>query len=258
MFKITFDKKSVFFSLLFNLYKFNKNLSFSCNKDYIEINGLDTNHVIFYNARINKNAFDSYLCEEEQYFKIDVKILNCLNHLVKNNNKITFSKNKNEDYYNLNMLDEKMKIEIKDKIKYDIDVYSFSVPDDSNFSSSFIMKPRLFKKICKFFKEIDEFIVIDILENNVSIKSEFSDNSVNLTNSENLIISYKENIIQKYDLDYICKCILSDFNFVSILMEKEMPIKFIYKLDNNMGNIKIFLAPIASNDEEKDEYQKNL
>lgn len=265
------EKANQFISIIKTLKLFNDYISFFFNSDKLYIQGMDNSHICLYEVNIDKDWFDeyNYSSNESQIIvscmsNIINKILNLyktnetlvigfnddnmdnifINMIINNDNNLT-----NNKEFEINCIDIDFESLSPDEIDYDIDLY-FTSKEFSNY--------------CNELMNFGEELQIFCYNNLIKLKSNNNESSMVQNIDMNLILKYDAiddfKIYNKFQINYInyiCN-LQKAFSQIKISVQYGLPINIFFNTDDDLLNVRFFLAPKVEDDCDDNNYSDDI
>lgn len=265
------EKANQFISIIKTLKLFNDYISFFFNSDKLYIQGMDSSHICLYEVNIDKDWFDeyNYSSNESQIIvscmsNIINKILNLyktnetlvigfnddnmdnifINMIINNDNNLT-----NNKEFEINCIDIDFESLSPDEIDYDIDLY-FTSKEFSNY--------------CNELMNFGEELQIFCYNNLIKLKSNNNESSMVQNIDMNLILKYDAiddfKIYNKFQINYInyiCN-LQKAFSQIKISVQYGLPINIFFNTDDELLNVRFFLAPKVEDDCDDNNYSDDI
>ena len=235
-----------------------------CNESGLSLQAMDSSHCALVSMNLNSKSFDKFKCDDNETLGVNLvsiqKILKC------GDNQDTLTLSTNSDHTQL-----KFQFENGGRFSefslalMDIDTDKLSIPE-AEPEVRITLSSSEFNKICHDLTQFGDTVKIMVKSKTVvfSATGQLGNGSITLSsydtaNDERPVEIEMDGSIDKLELSFALKylnyftkaCPLSDK--VELELSTGRPLIVLFKLDDDTGYIKYFLAPKVEEDEDEDE-----
>jgi len=231
-----------------------ENANFDCSSAGIQLQAMDSSHVSLVSLLLRQDGFEHYRCDRNLTLGINLasmtKILKC----AANDDQVTIKADDNGD--NVTFLFENSK---QDKISefelklMTIDGEHLGIPD-TEYKAQIKMSASEFQRICRDLAVMGDTVLISATKEGVkfSVSGEMGNGNVTCRQTgdvdgdkESTTIDLQEAVTLTFALRYLNSFARATplSSHVSLSMSKDVPLVVEYRIEEDMGHIRFYLAP---------------
>ncbi|CAD8206701.1 unnamed protein product [Paramecium pentaurelia] len=259
MFEAKFEDGVLFKKIVEAIKELVKNVNLEANGTGISLQAMDTSHVALVALQLNEKGFKKYRCEKSLTMGLSIENLQKILKCSGNDDQITLRTQEEEPTTLSFTFESKNRISEFQLNLMSLDQEQLGVPD-TDYSSVIKMPSNEFTKICRELGNINEAIGIetskdgikfyvkgDIGEGQVSVKSndaEKKEERVECDVDEPVNLSFA---VRYFNLFNKAAALSPQ---VILSMSQDQPLVIEYQIEN-MGSLKLYLAPKINDDEQQ-------
>ncbi|CAD8117790.1 unnamed protein product [Paramecium sonneborni] len=259
MFEAKFEDGVQFKKIVEAIKELVKNVNLEANGTGISLQAMDTSHVALVALQLNEKGFKKYRCEKSLTMGLSIENLQKILKCSGNDDQITLRTQEEEPTTLSFTFESKNRISEFQLNLMSLDQEQLGVPD-TDYSSVIKMPSSEFTKICRELGNINEAIGIETSKDGIKfyVKGDIGEGQVSVKSNdeekreERVECDVDEPVNLSFAVRYF-----NLFNKASALstqvilsMSQDQPLVIEYQIDN-MGSLKLYLAPKINDDEQQ-------
>jgi len=259
MFEARLEQASLLKKILESIKDLVDNANFECTAAGIALQAMDSSHVSLVSLLLRQDGFDHYRCDRSLTLGINIasmtKILKCAS----NDDTVTIRADDNGD--NVTFLFENAsnnKLSEFELKLMSIDSDHLGIPD-TEYKTTIKMPAGEFQRICRDLTTVGDTVVVSATKEGVkfSVSGETSNGNITCKQTgdidkpeESVIIELQEAVTLTFALRYLNFFTRATplSNQVTLSMSKEVPLVVEYRIGDDLGHIRFYLAPKIEDD----------
>ncbi|CAD8095551.1 unnamed protein product [Paramecium primaurelia] len=259
MFEAKFEDGVLFKKIVEAIKELVKNVNLEANGTGISLQAMDTSHVALVALQLNEKGFKKYRCEKSLTMGLSIENLQKILKCSGNDDQITLRTQEEEPTTLSFTFESKNRISEFQLNLMSLDQEQLGVPD-TDYSSVIKMPSNEFTKICRELGNINEAIGIETSKDGIKfyVKGDIGEGQVSVKSNdcekkeERVECDVDEPVNLSFAVRYF-----NLFNKASALspqvilsMSQDQPLVIEYQIEN-MGSLKLYLAPKINDDEQQ-------
>jgi len=257
MFEARLEQASLLKKILESIKDLVDNANFECTNAGIALQAMDSAHVSLVSLLLRQDGFDHYRCDRSLTLGINIgsmtKILKCAG----NDDQVTMRADDNGDTVTFLFEAPNKFAEFELKLM-NIDSEHLGIPD-TEYKSTIKMPAAEFQRICRDLTTVGDTVVISANKEGVKFSVSGESSNGNITCKQNgdidkpdeaVVIELQEAVTLTFALRYLNYFTKATplSGQVTLSMSKEVPLVVEYRIGEDLGHIRYYLAPKIEDD----------
>lgn len=233
--------------------------NFDCKETGIELQAMDSSHVALVALLLRAEGFDPYRCDRNMTLGVNFATLSKIMKCAANDDSLTIKADENADLLGFTFENPTNNRISEFNVKLmDVDADHLGIPE-TNYSAVVKLPSSEFQRICRDISVLSESIRIQVIKDtiNFSASGETGSGSITLhsgrgvdNDDEGVKITLEQPVTLSFPLKYLNHFAKAATlaSSVSLSLAEQTPLLVEFKMDENLGYIRYYLAPKISDD----------
>lgn len=241
-------KRNLFTQMIQSIAMFSNETSFQFEMDRLYIQGMDYSHVMLFEIDLQKKWFNQYIIDKPSCISLSLKFLSKILNMKWDDHIVSLEHKDNTEEVNIAMKSNTTFTSMFTLPLYDIDHETMTIPDSKHqclFQSNSLEMKKIMNQLSLFSDTVKITISNDKIEFE-SISEDLGKNKIKIPKKlcDELTLENGKSFHSEFNLMFLQKCLSHYFTpKVQFYLTDENPLQMKFTLDDNISNIRFFLAP---------------